>query len=115
MRKVLAVLTSRKGASLTGAVLGTHSRMFRDVFLRANSDLMDVFGMQLVELPKADRVTVRQKRGAQGRQCSTTLLTQRSRRRNRFAEQELGHVGAADYLARTVSTPRHSRAFAATR
>jgi hypothetical protein len=37
--------------------------MFRDVFNRANSELMDVFGMQMIELPKAERVTMRQKRG----------------------------------------------------
>jgi hypothetical protein len=36
--------------------------MFKDVFSRANTELMDVFGMQLVELPKAEKVTMRQKR-----------------------------------------------------
>ncbi len=44
-------------------VLGSHSRLFRDVFNRANSQLQQVFGMQMIELPKADRVTMRQKRG----------------------------------------------------
>lgn len=37
--------------------------MFKDVFNQANSELMDVFGVQMVELPKAERVTLRQKRG----------------------------------------------------
>jgi hypothetical protein len=37
--------------------------MFKDVLDAANSQLMDVFGMQLVELPRAEKVTLRQKRG----------------------------------------------------
>ncbi|CAO2653278.1 Nn.00g026890.m01.CDS01 [Neocucurbitaria sp. VM-36] len=45
-------------------VLGSHARLFKEVFARANSELMEVFGMQMVELPKADRVTMRQKRAA---------------------------------------------------
>ncbi|KAJ4361882.1 hypothetical protein N0V83_010823 [Neocucurbitaria cava] len=45
-------------------VLGSHARLFKEVFSRANSELMEVFGMQMVELPKADRITVRQKRAA---------------------------------------------------
>ena len=48
---------------LTVAVLGSYTRLFKDVFSQANSQLMDVFGMQFVELPKADKVTLRQKRG----------------------------------------------------
>lgn len=44
-------------------VLGSYTRLFKDVFAQANSQLMDVFGMQFVELPKADKVTLRQKRG----------------------------------------------------
>jgi hypothetical protein len=48
---------------LTAAVLGSHTRLFKDVFAHAQSSLMDVFGMQLVELPKAEKVTMRQKRG----------------------------------------------------
>jgi len=45
------------------AVLGSHARDFKAVFTEANRQLMDVFGMQLVELPKQERVTLRQKRG----------------------------------------------------
>lgn len=37
--------------------------MFKSVFDAANTMLMDVFGMQMVELPKAEKVTLRQKRG----------------------------------------------------
>ncbi|KAF2850069.1 MAGE-domain-containing protein [Plenodomus tracheiphilus IPT5] len=43
---------------------GKRNRLFKDVFSQANTDLMEVFGMQMVELPKADRVTMRQKRAA---------------------------------------------------
>jgi hypothetical protein len=49
--------------TLTKSVLGSYTRLFKEVFNRANSELMDVFGMQLKELPKAERVTVRDKRG----------------------------------------------------
>ncbi|KAF2680392.1 MAGE-domain-containing protein [Lentithecium fluviatile CBS 122367] len=45
-------------------VLGTHARMFKAVFEAANSQLMDVFGMQMVELPNKEKVTIRQKRAA---------------------------------------------------
>jgi hypothetical protein len=48
---------------LTVAVLGSYTRLFKDVFAQANSQLMDVFGMQFVELPRAEKVTLRQKRG----------------------------------------------------
>lgn len=37
--------------------------MFKTVFEQANSELMDVFGMAMAELPKGERVTARQKRG----------------------------------------------------
>jgi hypothetical protein len=49
--------------ALTHPVLGSHTRLFKEVFNRANTQLMDVWAMQLIELPKADRVTVRQRRG----------------------------------------------------
>ena len=55
---------------LTDTVLGSYTRLFKDVFAQANSQLMDVFGMQFVELPKADKVTLRQKRGM----CPVLLL-----------------------------------------
>ncbi|KAI4913450.1 uncharacterized protein J4E92_009799 [Alternaria infectoria] len=55
-----------KRADINEKVLGSYTRLFKDVFSHANSQLMDVFGMQFVELPKADKVTLRQKRAAAG-------------------------------------------------
>lgn len=48
---------------LTAAVLGSHSRQFKQVFDAANSFLLDTFGMELVELPNKEKTTMRQKRG----------------------------------------------------
>lgn len=48
-------------------MLGLHARMFKIVFDQANSELMDVFGMQFAELPKGEKVTARQKRGMSSR------------------------------------------------
>ncbi|KAH6633768.1 MAGE family-domain-containing protein [Boeremia exigua] len=45
-------------------VLGSHARLFKTVFDQANSELMDVFGMAMAELPRGERVTARQKRAA---------------------------------------------------
>ncbi|XP_014554228.1 hypothetical protein COCVIDRAFT_17985 [Bipolaris victoriae FI3] len=53
-----------KRQDINEKVLGAQTRLFKQVFAEANSQLMDVFGMQLVELPKAERVTLRQKRAA---------------------------------------------------
>ena len=49
---------------LIDPVLGSYARLFKLVFDRANNELMDVFGMVMVELPKGEKVTARQKRGA---------------------------------------------------
>lgn len=57
------VCARARGSFNISLVLGSHSRLFKNVFQQANSDLMDVFGMQMAELPKAERVTIRQKRG----------------------------------------------------
>jgi hypothetical protein len=38
-------------------------RMFKAVFAEAQNMLRETFGMELIELPKADKVTVQQKRG----------------------------------------------------
>ena len=54
-------------------VLGSHRSLFRDVFTSANSQLQQVFGMQMVELPKAEKVTMRQKRGMSSRQFPSYL------------------------------------------
>lgn len=48
---------------LMSTVLGSHARLFKSVFDQANSELMHVFGMTMAELPRAERVTMRQKRG----------------------------------------------------
>lgn len=48
---------------LTTLVLGTHSRQFKAVFDAANSQLLDTFGMEMVELPNKEKTTIRQKRG----------------------------------------------------
>ncbi|KAF1843198.1 MAGE-domain-containing protein [Cucurbitaria berberidis CBS 394.84] len=53
-----------KRQDINEKVLGSHTRLFKEAFSRANGELMEVFGMQMVELPKADRVTTRQKRAA---------------------------------------------------
>jgi hypothetical protein len=73
-------------AILTGSVLGSHARLFKDVFNRANTELMDVFGMQMVELPKAERVTMRQKRGKPLRYLTPILSNFSSRGRVRIAK-----------------------------
>lgn len=67
VRYALACEHSRKPIKrqdINEKVLGSYTRLFREVFQQANNDLMEVFGMQMVELPKADRVTMRQKRAA---------------------------------------------------
>ncbi|KAF3036247.1 hypothetical protein E8E11_000453 [Didymella keratinophila] len=53
-----------KRQDINEKVLGLHTRSFKSVFEQANSELMDVFGMQFVELPKGEKVTARQKRAA---------------------------------------------------
>jgi hypothetical protein len=62
--------------------------MFKDVFNRANAELMDVFGMQMIELPKAERVTMRQKRGKSPAPLLSPALTALSRRRVRVTKQD---------------------------
>ncbi|XPS81443.1 hypothetical protein M3J09_013380 [Ascochyta lentis] len=52
-------------------VLGSHARLFKPVFDQANSELMDVFGMAMAELPKGEKVTARQKRAAAGSESQT--------------------------------------------
>ncbi|KAF2125673.1 MAGE-domain-containing protein [Dothidotthia symphoricarpi CBS 119687] len=56
---------------VTEKVLGSHTRLFKDVFARANSELQDVFGMQMVELSVAEKVTMRQKRNAAASQSQS--------------------------------------------
>jgi NACalpha-BTF3-like transcription factor len=68
-------------------VLGSHTRLFKDVFNRANTELMDVFGMQMVELPKAERVTMRQKRSMPMPLTQPQCLMSSSCRCIRYTEQ----------------------------
>jgi hypothetical protein len=57
--------TPIRRADIVARVLGTaHSREFRAVFAEAQGMLRDTFGMEMVELPRQDRVTTQQKRGA---------------------------------------------------
>ncbi|KAI9849427.1 MAG: hypothetical protein M1837_004046 [Sclerophora amabilis] len=46
-------------------VLGQHSRQFKPVFEGAQRQLRDVFGMEMVELPLKEKVTISQRRAAQ--------------------------------------------------
>ncbi|KAK4988410.1 hypothetical protein LTR50_003924 [Elasticomyces elasticus] len=48
---------------ITAKVLGAQSRQFNAVFAEARLQLQSVFGMEMVELPLKDRVTIAQKRG----------------------------------------------------
>jgi hypothetical protein len=58
---------------------------------------MDVFGMVMVELPKSEKVTARQKRGtALPHTESHAIADTNSCRRNRLEQNEC-HVGAADH------------------
>ncbi|KAF2020458.1 MAGE-domain-containing protein [Aaosphaeria arxii CBS 175.79] len=67
VRYALACEYSRtpiKRQDVTQKVLGSHSRMFKQVFDAANAELLDTFGMELAELPNREKVTMRQKRSA---------------------------------------------------
>ncbi|KAF2274942.1 MAGE-domain-containing protein [Westerdykella ornata] len=55
---------AQKGAQERSLLLGAHSRQFRQVFDAANSQLLDTFGMEMVELPNKEKTTIRQKRAA---------------------------------------------------
>jgi hypothetical protein len=52
----------RRG-DITEKVLGSQGRQFKKVFDQAQSDLRSVFGMEMVELPAKEKVTIRQRRG----------------------------------------------------
>lgn len=43
--------------------LGPNSRMFKKVFDQAQMNLNAVFGMELVELPTREKITLQQRRG----------------------------------------------------
>ncbi len=46
-------------------VLGTNGRKFKVVFDRAQATLRETFGMEMVELPVREKVTISQRRGEQ--------------------------------------------------
>jgi hypothetical protein len=50
-------------ADISDKVLGTNGRKFKDVFSQAQGHLRDVFGMEMVELPVKEKVTLAQRRG----------------------------------------------------
>lgn len=52
-------------ADISEKVLGSNNRQFKNVFNQAQIHLRMVFGMELVELPAKERVTLQQKRAAQ--------------------------------------------------
>ncbi|KAF2183033.1 MAGE-domain-containing protein [Zopfia rhizophila CBS 207.26] len=67
VRYALACEYSRmpiKRQDINQKVLGSHSRAFKHVFAAANAQLVETFGMEMVELPNREKVTVRQKRAA---------------------------------------------------
>jgi len=51
-------------AEISEKVLGTQGRQFKKVFEEAQEQLRHVFGMQMVELPTKEKVTIREKRGS---------------------------------------------------
>ena len=67
------------------------------MFDQANSELMDVFGMIMVELPKSEKVTARQKRGTALTHTKTHAITDTNSCRCIRLEQDERHVGAADH------------------
>jgi hypothetical protein len=44
-------------------VLGNNSRQFKTVWAQAQDRLGQVFGMEMVELPSREKLTLQQKRG----------------------------------------------------
>ncbi|KAF7190152.1 Non-structural maintenance of chromosome element 3 [Pseudocercospora fuligena] len=53
-------------------VLGANNRMFKRVFDQAQMHLNGVFGMEMVELPSRERLTVQQRRAAQKKDSQPT-------------------------------------------
>lgn len=51
-------------ADISEKVLGSNnSRKFKEVWIKAQGSLRDVFGMEMVELPVKEKVTLQQRRG----------------------------------------------------
>nr|POF17364.1 non-structural maintenance of chromosomes element 3 like [Quercus suber] len=62
-------------ADIAEKVLGAEGRKFRQVFNQAQLQLRDVFGMEMVELPARDRLTLQQRRGAAAAKSATQTKT----------------------------------------
>ena len=79
VRYALACEYSRtpiKRADITSKVMGLHKTVkFKDVFDHANGQLMDTFGMMMVELPNREKMTMKQKRGMHHRVLRPPRLT----------------------------------------
>ena len=99
------------GVVLTSTVLGSHARAFKTVFDQANSELMDVFGMVMVELPKSEKVTARQKRGTALIPTESHAIADTNSCRCIRLEQDERNVGAADHRTRAISSARGHRPF----
>jgi hypothetical protein len=52
-------------ADITSKVLGSQSRMFKEVFEQSQKELRRVFGMELIELPMREKTKLSQRRAAQ--------------------------------------------------
>lgn len=50
-------------ADISEKVLGSQGRQFKKVFEQAQQELRSVFGMEMVELPAREKVTLQQRRG----------------------------------------------------
>ncbi|KZF22185.1 MAGE-domain-containing protein [Xylona heveae TC161] len=59
-------------SDISAKVLGSHGRQFRNVFTEAQGELRDKFGMEMVELPLKEKVTVAQRRAAQRSEKTAT-------------------------------------------
>ncbi|PSK60261.1 hypothetical protein B9Z65_1159 [Elsinoe australis] len=51
-------------SDINAKVLGVHTRQFKVVFAAAQQHLKEVFGMELIELPTRDKITLQQRRAA---------------------------------------------------
>lgn len=64
----------RRG-DISEKVLGAQGRQFKNVFAQAQGHLRDVFGMEMVELPAKEKVTLQQRRAAQKSQSQSKGTT----------------------------------------
>ncbi|KAI9796957.1 MAG: hypothetical protein M1833_005903 [Piccolia ochrophora] len=75
VRLALACEYSRipiRRAEISAKVLGQYGRQFRPVFEAAQRELRGTFGMEMVELPLKEKVTVTQRRAAQRTEKTST-------------------------------------------